>query len=131
MSSPIAISHRPSSNIRRDLEPSVLHPKNKSVARIEMEPILVSPLVYVLELEGGNYYIGATHNFNMRIAQHISGNGAKWTRLHKPKSVVEIILDISKTTENATTLRYIDLYGPERVRGGSWCGTQRINPVSR
>ena len=86
-----------------------------------MEPIVVSPLIYVLELEGDNYYIGATHNFNMRIAQHIYGNGAKWTRLHKPRRVVEIILDISKTTENETTLRYIELYGPARVRGGSWC----------
>jgi predicted GIY-YIG superfamily endonuclease len=85
-----------------------------------MEPILIKPLCYVLSLEGGNIYVGVTYNFNQRIAQHMAGTGAKWTRLHKPLEVIEIILDVTPATENEVTLRYIEEYGPARVRGGSW-----------
>ena len=46
--------------------------------------ITIYPAVYVLELEGGNYYVGMSHNLSQRLAQHFSGNGAKWTKLHKP-----------------------------------------------
>lgn len=56
-----------------------------------MLPLLVSPIIYVLELESEMYYIGITLNFNHRLAQHMNGTGAIWTRLYKPKRVVEII----------------------------------------
>ena len=56
-----------------------------------MKGILVEPLVYCLKLENENYYIGITYNFNLRYAQHECGEGAKWTRRHKPIGVVEII----------------------------------------
>jgi predicted GIY-YIG superfamily endonuclease len=84
-----------------------------------MEPLVVSPIVYVLELEDGKIYVGITLNFNIRLAQHISGSGAKWTRLYKPKKVLEIIHEgITAKTENEVTLRYKELYGSENVRGG-------------
>jgi predicted GIY-YIG superfamily endonuclease len=87
-----------------------------------MEPLLVSPLIYVLECEEAKWYVGITYNLNLRLAQHISGNGAKWTRYYKPKRVAEIIhTGITSTTENETTLRYKALYGDENVRGGSYC----------
>jgi predicted GIY-YIG superfamily endonuclease len=87
-----------------------------------MEPILVSPLIYVLELTDGKYYIGITLDFNKRLAQHISGQGAKWTRLWKPVRVVEIAhVGATLALENEITKKYMELYGPENVRGGSWC----------
>jgi len=86
-----------------------------------MEPIIVSPIVYVLELEDEKYYVGITYNLNIRLAQHIGGTGAKWTRLHKPKKVIEIIhCDITSTTENEVTRKYKELYGDANVRGGSY-----------
>ena len=87
-----------------------------------MEPIIVSPLIYVLELEENKIYVGITYNLNLRLAQHISGSGAKWTRLFKPKKVIEIIhTGITTMTENEVTLKYKELYGSENVRGGSYC----------
>jgi predicted GIY-YIG superfamily endonuclease len=87
-----------------------------------MEPLVINSLIYVLECEEGKYYIGITYNLNLRLAQHLSGSGAKWTRLYKPKRVVEIIHSgCSLALENETTQRYITLYGRENVRGGSWC----------
>lgn len=96
-----------------------------------MEPILIKPLCYVLSLEGGNVYVGVTYNFNQRIAQHMAGTGAKWTRLHKPIEVIEIILDVTPATENETTLKYIEEYGPARVRGGSWSSPDRPKVVKQ
>ena len=53
-----------------------------------MEPISVMPCVYVLRLEGDDkfdayYYVGSTHQLNIRVAQHIALCGAKFTKLHK------------------------------------------------
>jgi predicted GIY-YIG superfamily endonuclease len=86
-----------------------------------MEPILVKPLVYVLALADDCFYVGVTYNLNQRLAQHMAGTGALWTRLHKPLKVLEIVLDVTPATENEVTLRLIEEYGPARVRGGSWC----------
>jgi len=89
-----------------------------------MKPILVSPLIYVLELEDDCFYIGITYNLNFRLAQHIAGEGAQWTRLHKPVKVVEVFYDdCSRQKEDEVTKQYMDIYGAECVRGGSWCRT--------
>jgi len=85
-----------------------------------MEPILVFPLVYVLELESNKYYIGITNNLNYRYAQHLAGNGAKWTKMYKPIRVVEVVVNATLAHENEITKRYMDQYGLDNVRGGSW-----------
>jgi predicted GIY-YIG superfamily endonuclease len=87
-----------------------------------MLPILISPIIYVLELESDMYYVGITLNLNQRIAQHLNGTGANWTRLYKPKRCIEIIYEnCSLQMENEVTKRYIEQYGADRVRGGSKC----------
>ena len=86
-----------------------------------MEAIVLYPCVYVLKLEDDCYYVGWTHNLNLRLSQHWTENGAKWTKLHKPLSVVEVIYPALPTTENEVTKRYMELYSVDKVRGGSWC----------
>ncbi len=87
-----------------------------------MEPIIVYPSLYVLKLEDDCYYIGISHNLNQRWSQHYSGSGAKWTRLHKPVEVVKVIYPATeKDIENRITLEYMETYGKEKVRGGSYC----------
>jgi predicted GIY-YIG superfamily endonuclease len=78
--------------------------------------------VYVLYLKDGYYYIGYTRWFNIRMKQHFSGNGARFTRLHKPLKVLEIIDNVHKYTEHLVTRRYIKKYGASKVRGGDWVG---------
>ena len=93
-----------------------------------MEPLVVYPIVYVLELEGDEkhqsyYYCGASLAFNNRIAQHVTGTGAKWPKLHPFKRIREVILvqeGSALDVENATTLALIEEFGPERVRGGKY-----------
>ena len=87
-----------------------------------MDAVLVSPALYVLRLEGDNYYVGMRYNLNFRFAQHWQGKGAKWTKLHKPLEVIRIIYPaLEENIENKITLEYIALYGADRVKGGSYC----------
>ena len=86
-----------------------------------MEPVTVSPLLYVLKLENNKYYVGTTYNLNIRYAQHLQGHGAKWTRLHKPISIIEVRIPATSGLENSVVKEYFDKFGKENVRGGSWC----------
>lgn len=80
--------------------------------------------LYTLKLTGERWYVGITKNPTKRIGSHFSGDGAKWTRLHKPISVVTLTsageisnLEASKI-EDYETYRYASRYGLDRVRGG-------------
>jgi predicted GIY-YIG superfamily endonuclease len=87
-----------------------------------MEPILVAPMIYVLELEDDCFYIGITYNLNLRIAQHLSGSGAQWTKMHRPKKIVEVFYEgCTRQKEDEVTKKYVEIYGADCVRGGSWC----------
>ena len=88
-----------------------------------MDPLLISPCVYVLKCECDNYYIGITYHFNSRMAQHMIGTGATWTRLHKPISCDRVIINGNKRIEDDVTLEYMRKYGVDKVRGGRWCRT--------
>jgi predicted GIY-YIG superfamily endonuclease len=86
-----------------------------------METIIVCPMIYVLELEDDCYYVGITMDLNKRYAQHLSGSGAKWTRLHKPKRIIEVIVEnatIALETEIAE--KYIRDFGRNKVCGGKY-----------
>lgn len=85
-----------------------------------IEAVLVSPMVYCLQLEEGFYYIGTTMNINMRYAQHSSGSGSKWTRLHRPESIMEVCLG-GDAVEREKTLEYMRRFGFQNVRGSHWC----------
>ena len=74
-------------------------------------------LTYALALENSKYYIGKTWNLNIRFAQHISGQGAGWTRIHKPIEIMEVR---SGDHEKELCLEYMREYGWENVRGAGW-----------
>jgi putative endonuclease len=84
-----------------------------------MEAINVSQCLYVLRCEDDTWYVGISYNFNIRMAQHWSGRAAKWTRLHRPLAVHEVIYPA--TNENEKTLELMERYGKDKVRGGSFC----------
>ncbi|EEM8427503.1 hypothetical protein DFQ98_08840 [Salmonella enterica subsp. enterica serovar Essen] len=76
-------------------------------------------MVYVLSLEDGYYYVGYTTNVEHRYQQHLSGEGAQWTKVHKPISIIEI-REGGFEEETAVTLEYIEKYGINKVRGGKF-----------
>lgn len=83
--------------------------------------------VYVLELEGGNFYVGQTKNFKRRANQHALASGALWTKVHPPIRVVEFDSLTYRTDSAAAkretdlTLQYMKEYGWDKVRGGAFC----------
>ena len=80
--------------------------------------------IYVLKLEEGKYYVGLSHNVKKRFQTHLSGQGAKWTKIYKPIKILE-----SKETpyysyshagplEDKKTIEIMEKYGKNNVRGG-------------
>lgn len=44
--------------------------------------------VYVIECESGAWYTGVTNDLERRFQQHVSGKGAKYFRMDRPKRIV-------------------------------------------
>ena len=44
--------------------------------------------VYILLCDDGSYYTGYSNNPTHRFGEHVSGRGAKYTRMHKPSRMV-------------------------------------------
>ena len=85
-------------------------------------------IIYVLELENNNYYVGQTTTKD-RFKQQSKSKGAEWTKLHPPIKIVKIIpIDLKEYShaeiiENRVTIEYMNKYGFNNVRGGFWCNT--------
>lgn len=76
--------------------------------------------VYVLRLENGKYYVGKSDRVINRVEDHLNENGSAWTRIHKPIDLVEVIPNASAYTEDTVTKKYMNKFGIENVRGGSY-----------
>jgi putative endonuclease len=48
----------------------------------------VSFFVYILLCNDGSYYTGYSNNPFVRFVKHVKGQGARYTRLHKPSRIV-------------------------------------------
>ena len=77
--------------------------------------------IYALELTEGKYYIGKTNNPSFRMEQHFQSNGSVWTTKYPPLRIIEIIQDCDDYDEDKYTRKYMDKYGINNVRGGSFC----------
>lgn len=76
--------------------------------------------VYVLQLENGKYYVGCSKSPYKRITEHFNNNGASWTKKYKPCEVIEIIPGCDMYDEDKYTRKYMDKFGVDNVRGGSY-----------
>ena len=97
-----------------------------------MEGSVQVPVVtYVLKLENDKFYVGKSWNLNMRLGQHFTGKGSKWTKLHSPLELLEVVLG---DVERETTLKYMETTGWVNVRGAGWCQVKLyrnpLNPIT-
>ena len=76
--------------------------------------------IYVLQLQNDKYYIGKTLNPHFRFETHFTNNGSEWTKLHKPIKILELIPNCDNYDEDKYTYKYMDKYGIDNVRGGSY-----------
>ena len=77
--------------------------------------------IYTLQLEEQKYYIGKTNNPQFRLDMHFNFHGSEWTKKYKPIQVVEIIPNCDDYDEDKYTIKYMEKYGINNVRGGSFC----------
>jgi len=87
--------------------------------------------IYILELEGGKYYVGKTDNPSIRISDHCNSYGSEWTKRYEPVRVVEIIPNCDTFDEDKYTKVYMHKYGIDNVRGGSFCMCELSNEMKR
>ena len=80
----------------------------------------MSTNIYILQLAKGKYYIGKTENLTKRAEEHLKGTASTWTRIYKPIGIEKIISGASPFDEDRYTKEYMDMYGIENVRGGSY-----------
>jgi len=76
--------------------------------------------IYILQLEQGKYYVGKTINPSFRLDSHFNSNGSAWTKLYKPIKMVELIPNCDDYDEDKYTKMFMDKYGVDNVRGGSF-----------
>jgi hypothetical protein len=76
--------------------------------------------IYTLKLHQGKYYIGKTTNPSFRLDNHFNSNGSAWTMKYKPIKLLELIPNCDTYDEDKYTRIYMDKYGIENVRGGSF-----------
>jgi predicted GIY-YIG superfamily endonuclease len=77
--------------------------------------------IYILELENKKYYVGRTTNPNFRLEQHFNNSGSQWTKKYKPLKILELIPNCDNYDEEKYTIKYMEKYGINNVRGGSFC----------
>lgn len=77
--------------------------------------------IYILELQHSKYYVGKTTNPHIRISNHFNKQGSAWTKKYKPVKVIEMIDNCDSLDEDKYTLKYMNKYGVDNVRGGSFC----------
>lgn len=76
--------------------------------------------LYVLQLENNKIYVGKTENVDKRVNDHLLGYGAEWTRRFKVLNLIECIILNDAFDEDKYVKKYMNIYGINNVRGGTY-----------
>ena len=76
--------------------------------------------IYVLQCEEDKYYVGKTDTNKFRIDTHFDSNGSEFTKKYKPIDIYQIIPECDKYDEDKYVKKYMNKYGIDNVRGGTY-----------
>ena len=102
-------------------------------AHLPLSDLTPAMKLYVLALEGGNFYVGVSERPLRRFEQHASAvGGALWTGACKPQRILSCRVappDGFRDAEDGATLDLIRVHGAHRVQGGKYTGVaaQRLS----
>jgi cellular nucleic acid-binding protein len=94
----------------------------KDVSNISKDVLSISKsvFIYILECQSNKYYVGKTINPHNRFKQHFTTDSTAWTSKYKPIRVYQLIPGCDDYDEDKYTLQYMQKYGINNVRGGSF-----------
>jgi predicted GIY-YIG superfamily endonuclease len=119
---PVVVRHGPKNTPRRG-QPALPPDLAQTRAATKRVPGISSGKegIYVLELAKGRVYVGHSTDVKRRIQQHMSGQGAAFTKAFPPTGVLlprlGCVTGSSEAAERDETLRYMFLRGIPFVRG--------------
>ena len=77
--------------------------------------------IYVLRLKGNKFYVGKTEKpMQARLAEHRTGRGSQWTRLHHVIAVESCEPADNIFSEDNKVRELMEEYGVDNVRGGCY-----------
>lgn len=86
--------------------------------------------LYILECTNCKYYIGTTKkDVVTRLEEHMNKKGSAWTRKYPVKKLIKLINNCDKYDEDKWTKIYMDKYGINNVRGGSYSQVTLPNEI--
>ena len=77
--------------------------------------------IYILKCQYNKYYVGKTYNIKKRMKEHKSNEGSVWTKKYPMIKLIRLVSNCDIYDEDKYTLMYMDRYGIENVRGGTYC----------
>jgi len=86
--------------------------------------------IYILKLEQNKYYVGKTKNPTKRLQDHFDDIGPEFTKKYKPLDIEKIIPNCDDYDEDKYVKIYMDKYGIDNVRGGSYCN-EELTPLEK
>ena len=78
------------------------------------------PSIYVLRLEHGKFYVGASIDPVKAAQEHTEGLGPFWTQIHRPLQLLEVAQGKKQEELDQYVKMTMRKHGIENVRGGSW-----------
>lgn len=76
--------------------------------------------IYTLELENGRYYVGKSSRPVDRVNFHFENRSTPFLKMYKPVKLVECFKSTSAFDEDNTVKKYMNRFGIDKVRGGSY-----------
>jgi putative endonuclease len=75
------------------------------------------PFVYIVRCADGTLYTGWTTDIERRVTQHNAGRGARYTRIHRPVTLVyrEAVPDRSTAMRREAAIKKLDRERKERL----------------
>jgi hypothetical protein len=101
----------------------------QSHIRMELSNVLYYSLyensiyIYIIRQECGKYFIGKTNTPSITIPEIITlskEHKQQWLLQYRPSQITEIIHSLDPWDEDKITLKYMDKYGIDNVRGGTF-----------
>lgn len=76
--------------------------------------------IYIIRLEQNKYFIGEAINLEKRLKEHSEGKVAQYTNIYRPINIKKIIPDSNPKHLDKYVVKYMEKYGMNSVRGGSF-----------